>query len=112
MGDPKFQIFVGANGEFYFRLRARYGGSILVSEAYKAKQGCLNGVASVRENAPNNDRYKRLTSSNDQFYFTLQATNHKVIGTSEMYSTEEERDKDIEVVKRDAPEARVDDLMV
>ena len=44
MENPKFQIFTGANEEFYFRLRARNGEIILASEGYKSKQGCQNGM--------------------------------------------------------------------
>ena len=110
MENPKFQIFKGTNDEFYFRLRAGNGEPILASEGYKAKQGCENGIASVKENAPNDERYKRLTSSNDQYYFNLTAANHEIIGTSEMYTTEEARDNGIEAVKRDAPNAPTEDM--
>ena len=49
---PKFEIYTDKAGEFRFRLKARNGEVIAVSEGYKAKAGCLNGVESVKKNAP------------------------------------------------------------
>lgn len=39
-------------GEFRFRLKARNGEIIAVSEGYKAKASCMNGIESVKKNAP------------------------------------------------------------
>lgn len=50
--NPKFEIYTDKAGEFRFRLKARNGEIIAVSEGYKAKASCLNGVESVRKNAP------------------------------------------------------------
>jgi len=50
--NPKFEIYADKKGEFRFRLKARNGENILASEGYAAKASCLNGVDSVRRNAP------------------------------------------------------------
>ena len=52
---PKFEIYNDKAGEFRFRLKATNGQVIAVSEGYKALAGCLNGVESVKENAPDAD---------------------------------------------------------
>ncbi len=49
---PKFEIYADKAGEFRFRLKARNGEIIAVSEGYKAKASCQNGIESVRKNAP------------------------------------------------------------
>ena len=49
---PKFEIFLDKDGLFRFRLRAEDGAVLAVSEGYKAKASCRNGIASVRRNAP------------------------------------------------------------
>ncbi len=49
---PKFEMYVDKAGEYRFRLKARNGEIIAVSEGYKAKSGCLNGIESVKKNAP------------------------------------------------------------
>jgi len=48
---PKFEIYKDKAGEFRFRLKARNGQVIAVSEGYKTKTSCLNGVDSVVKNA-------------------------------------------------------------
>ena len=50
--NPKFEMYTDKAGEFRFRLKARNGEIIAVSEGYKAKASCLNGIDSVRRNAP------------------------------------------------------------
>ena len=49
---PKFEMYADKAGEFRFRLKARNGEIIATSEGYKAKASCLNGIDSVRRNAP------------------------------------------------------------
>lgn len=53
--NPKFEVYVDKAGEFRFRLKARNGEIIAVSEGYKAKASCMNGIESVRKNAPEAD---------------------------------------------------------
>ena len=50
--NPKFEMYTDKAGEFRFRLKARNGEIIAVSEGYKAKASCQNGIESVRKNAP------------------------------------------------------------
>ncbi len=49
---PKFEVYTDKAGEFRFRLKAKNGEIIATSEGYKAKAGCLNGIESVKKNAP------------------------------------------------------------
>ena len=49
---PKFEIYKDKAGEFRFRLKAKNGEIIAVSEGYKAKASCLKGIDSVKRNAP------------------------------------------------------------
>ena len=48
---PKFEMYEDKSGQFRFRLKARNGQIIAVSEGYAAKAGCLNGIDSVKRNA-------------------------------------------------------------
>ena len=109
MENPKFTIFTGKDGQFYFRLVARNGEPILASEGYVSKSGCKNGINSVKKNAVKNGQFKRLIASNGEFYFNLVAENGEVIGKSETYKTEQGRDNGIEAVKSTAPNAPVED---
>lgn len=49
---PKFEVYTDKAGEFRFRLKATNGQIIAVGEGYKAKASCLNGIESVKKNAP------------------------------------------------------------
>lgn len=105
----KFEIFLGISQEFYFRLKAGNGEVILHSEGYTTKANCINGVRSVKTNAPEDRQYKRHTTQSGH-HFTLSAINHQTIGTSETYKTPQACDKGIESVKKNAPDALVADL--
>lgn len=104
-----FVIKKRTNGEFQFDLKAANGQIILTSEGYSAKSGCENGIESVRKNAQDDVKFERKTSANGKYYFNLKATNGQVIGKSEMYESEASRDNGIESVKKNAPDAKVDD---
>ena len=49
---PKFEMYLDKAGEYRFRLKAKNGEIIATSEGYKAKASCLNGIDSVKRNAP------------------------------------------------------------
>lgn len=50
--NPKFEVYADKAGEFRFRLKATNGQVIATSEGYKSKSGCMNGIESVKKNAP------------------------------------------------------------
>ena len=49
---PKFEMYLDKAGEYRFRLKARNGQIVAVGEGYTALKSCLNGIESVRKNAP------------------------------------------------------------
>ena len=53
--NPKFEVYTDKKGEFRFRLKAGNGQIIATGEGYKAKSGCLNGIESIKKNAPTAD---------------------------------------------------------
>ncbi len=52
---PKFEVYQDKAGEFRFRLKATNGEIIVTGEGYKAKAGCMNGIESIKKNAPDAD---------------------------------------------------------
>ena len=52
---PKFEMYLDKAGEYRFRLKARNGEIIAVGEGYKTKPSCLNGINSIKKNAPEAD---------------------------------------------------------
>ncbi len=57
--NPKFEVYTDKAGESRFRLKAKNGEVIATSEGYKTKASCLNGVESVRKNAPEAEIVKK-----------------------------------------------------
>ena len=51
--NPKFEIYSDKAGEFRFRLKAKNGQVIAVSEGYTSKANCKNGIESVKKNSVN-----------------------------------------------------------
>ena len=51
LANPKFELYQSRAGDYRFRLKARNGQIIAISENYSGKAGCLNGIDSVRKNA-------------------------------------------------------------
>jgi uncharacterized protein YegP (UPF0339 family) len=48
----KFELYTDAAGKYRFRLKAANGQIIAVGEAYESKASAVNGIASVKKNAP------------------------------------------------------------
>jgi uncharacterized protein YegP (UPF0339 family) len=46
----KFEVFKDKAGEYRFRLKAPNGEIIAVSEGYRKKKSCLDGIQSVKKN--------------------------------------------------------------
>ena len=52
----KFVLKKGSSGKYYFNLLARNGQLIATSETYERKEYALNGIGSVKDNAPGGSR--------------------------------------------------------
>ena len=48
----KFQLKKGNSGKYHFNLLASNGQVIATSESYESKRSALNGIESVKANAP------------------------------------------------------------
>ena len=106
----KYKLTKTKNGQFMFNLKAGNGEVILTSEEYTTKDAAVNGIGPVRKNEPLYERYERKTAKDGQHYFVLKAANHQVIGKSEFYKAAASMENGIASVKKNAPEAPIDDL--
>ncbi|HDR2759251.1 TPA: YegP family protein [Enterobacter mori] len=104
-----FELSKSSDGQFRFVLKAGNGEIILTSELYTSKSAAENGIASVRTNSPLDERFDKKTASNGKFHFNLKAGNHQVIGSSQLYATEQSRDKGIASVKTNGSTQTVKD---
>lgn len=94
-----FELSKSSDNQFRFVLKAGNGETILTSELYTSKASAEKGIASVRSNSPQEERYEKKTASNGKFYFNLKAANHQIIGSSQMYATAQSRETGIASVK-------------
>lgn len=109
MAHPAFIIEKSNSDKFHFTLTAKNGQVILTSEQYSTKSACKNGIESVKNNAADKAKFVKLSAKNGKFYFNLTASNGQIIGTSQMYSAEGNRDNGIKSVAENAPQAGTED---
>lgn len=108
-----------------FDLKAGNGEVIATSEVYSSKASCLNGVESVRKNAPiaavedqtaegfeqqKNPKFEMYTDKAGEFRFRLKARNGEIIATSESYKAKASCENGIESVRKNAPDAAVEEV--
>ena len=108
-----------------FDLKAGNGEVILTSEVYNAERSCMKGVASVQRNAPiagvedqtvegfakeKCPKFEIYTDKAGELRFRLKATNGQIIGQSQMYASERNRNNGINSVMKNAPVAVVVEL--
>lgn len=48
----RFEVYRDKSGLFRFRLKAGNGQVVATGEGYTTKKACLNGIQSIRTNAP------------------------------------------------------------
>jgi uncharacterized protein YegP (UPF0339 family) len=102
MAHPEFQVSTGKDDKFYFNLTAANGKTIFSSQGYKGKDGCKNGIESVKKNSANKKHFERKDSKGGQYYFVLKAANSKVIGKSQMYKSNDSSENGIQSIKTNA----------
>ena len=120
----KFTVKKTATG-INFNLKATNGEIIAVSEVYAAKVSCLNGIASVKKNAPiagvedqtqpdfqklKHPKFEVYTDKAGEFRFRLKARNGEIIASSEGYKTLKSCLNGIESVKKNAPDSPIEEL--
>jgi len=104
----KFVITKNDKGQFHFSLKAANGQVILSSQEYSSKAACENGIESVRKNSADDSKFERKEAKDGRPYFNLKAANAQIIGTSQMYSSEDAMENGIASIKKNAPDAEVE----
>ncbi|MDO4568332.1 MAG: YegP family protein [Clostridia bacterium] len=110
---------------FMFNLKATNGQVIATSEVYTTEAACLNGVESVKKNAPianledqtaeetvaaTNPKFELYTDKKGEFRFRLKARNGEIIAASEGYASKASCENGIQSVRDNAPDAPVEQL--
>ena len=118
----KFVIKEVASG-VKFDLKAGNGEVIATSEVYTTEAACMNGIESVKKNAPvaevedqtvadyatvKNPKFEVYQDNAGEFRFRLKATNGQVIATGEGYKAKASCLNGVESVKKNVVDAVVE----
>lgn len=96
-----FIKYKDTGGKWRFRFRSPDGEVLLRSEAYNSFAARNKGIKSVLKNGTDESNYDLEESVDGKFYYNLKAQNNQVIGTSNMYASEDEREEAlIELITR------------
>ena len=102
---------------FHFNLKAGNGEIIATSEVYNTLRSCMNGVDSVKRNAPKAavedqtvegfkkekcPKFEIYADKKGEFRFRLKATHGQIIAVSESYKAMDSCKNGIESVKKNA----------
>lgn len=105
-----------------FDLKASNGEVIATSEVYTTEEACMNGIESVRRNAPSaaiedqttadievqkHPKFEVYLDKAGEYRFRLKATNGQIIAVSEGYKAMAGCIGGIESVKKNAPDADI-----
>lgn len=106
-----------------FDLKAGNGEVIATSEVYSSEAACMNGIESVKKNAPvaavedqtvegyateKNPKFEVYQDKAGEYRFRLTATNGQVIATGEGYKAKASCLNGVESVKKNAADAEVE----
>jgi uncharacterized protein YegP (UPF0339 family) len=94
-----FETYQSIDGRYYFNLMAGNGENVLRSEGYTRLANAENGVASVLAHGEAKSFFNVKQAQNGDWYFTLQATNGQVIGTSELYASKSNAERGASTVR-------------
>jgi uncharacterized protein len=108
--SARYELKQNDKGQFSFALKAVNGEIILRSELYESRAAAEKGIASVQKNSPLDTHYERKDASDGRFYFNLKASNHQVIGSSQLYKSAVGRDGGIDSVKTNGACSKIEVL--
>ena len=106
-----FQVFKSSTkNQYYYLLKATGNSQLILScDGFSTKQNCLAGIQFVKKNAANDDSFERHDSYLS-FTFVIKNDNQQTIAKSENYTSEPPREQIIDLIKKDAGSAIIQDL--
>jgi len=101
----KFIIRTGKHHQFFFDLKAETGEIILSSEAFHTKAACNTGIQALKTVVRDDNKFERMKSADDHFYFVINGTNGKPIAKSVLFDNPTERNAAIKCLEVEAHNA-------
>ncbi len=108
---PYYVLTQPEEGSFVFTLNSSDGLVLLTSPVFTEKARALSRINAVRSAARKLEDFETFTSETGGFYFLLRNTKKtEILGTSEMYSAEENVPAAMGLVRAHARTAKLEDL--
>jgi len=105
---PHFTIQQQESGTWYYQLLTHQGHILLTGTPREFKQSCQGEILSVRMNSKYKENYETNSSSKKKYSFTLRSMgSNKVIGNSEMFNSQEDCQKAINLIRKEAETAEI-----
>jgi uncharacterized protein YegP (UPF0339 family) len=101
---PQFKIITSSGSiSFVFSINNQ---QLIFGEQYHSRDSALNTIRSARRVVERNSIEKR-EAANGKLYFRLVAPNRQIVGTSELFESEDAMDRSIQLVRQYLPSAPV-----
>jgi uncharacterized protein len=96
-------------GKYIFSLKTNIGQVMFTSREFATKAEALQAIEACRSNAASETQFELKKLPTQALFFVLKSGDGQVLGTSELYGTNDWRAKGIAMVKSIGPAATLDD---
>ena len=112
MRKPHFEIFIGKDHKYEFRLKAANGEPVLFGPGQRSKAEAVRAVSNVMYYGISSARFVQREQPDGQFYFVLKSPIGRLLGWSENYTTRISMLNGIRAARMAAKTAQVSDLVL
>jgi uncharacterized protein len=112
MRKPHFEIFLGKDNKFEFRLKAANGEPVLYGPGFRNKSEAVRAVSDVMYHGISSARFVQKERADGLLYFQLKSPIGRLLGWSEYYHSRIGMLSAMRAVKTAAKSAQVVDLVI
>ena len=112
MRHPKFEIFVGKDNKFEFRLKALNGEPVLFGPGFCSKSEVVHAISNVMYHGISNARYVQKETADGRFYYQLKSPIGRLLGWSEYFHSRQTMLSGIRAARAAAKSAQVIDFAI
>jgi uncharacterized protein YegP (UPF0339 family) len=106
----KFETYQDAGKKYRWRLKATNGQIIATSgQGYSDKRDCKGAIDRIKKDAATKLTFETYQDAEKKYRWRLKATNNQIIATSQGYKDKRDCENSIDVIKKGAEKARVEE---
>ena len=107
--SARYELTAQKGGKFVYCLKTTIGQVMFTSPEFGTKAEALAAIEQCRASTPNESQFELKKLPTQALFFVLKSSDGQVLGTSELYGTNDWRAKGIATVKSMGPSADLDD---